>query len=105
MRIFAEFASLLKSYDILCTGAFLCVRFSILLINLGHKTSLRYLLPIMLYTGGGWALEISPFLGPNGTSFTRRHFRATKVSNSGAQPSPSCPRGVARIKSITYGNV
>ncbi len=58
--------------------------------------------------GGGWALEISRFLGPKWHlpigSMPFFSQDPKKLSISRAQPPPSCPRNVsARIKNIKHG--
>ncbi len=64
--------------------------------------------PLIGQVGGGWALEFSSFLGPNGTRLLARcHFTGPKkLSNSRAQFPPTCPRnGYARIQIIMHGAV
>jgi hypothetical protein len=56
----------------------------------------------------GWAMEISSFLGPKWRSpiSSMPFHRAQKLSNSRAQPPPTCPRsGYARIQNIMHGAV
>jgi hypothetical protein len=51
----------------------------------------------------GWALEMSTFLGPNGTRFARSHFRAQKSLGFQGSPLPMpLVMVVARVKTIMY---
>ncbi len=53
--------------------------------------------------GGGWALDISTFLGPKGTRCARCHFRAQKSLDFRAYPlKMALVMDIARLKIIKY---
>jgi hypothetical protein len=64
--------------------------------------------PLLGKVGGGWALKISSFSSPKWHSpiSSMPFHRAKNLSNSRAQPCPTCPRnGYARTQNIIHGAV
>jgi hypothetical protein len=60
--------------------------------------------PLLGQVGGGWALEILTFLGPEMALDVISQGQKSLVFR--AQPPPTCPsNGFVRIKGITYGAV
>ncbi len=62
--------------------------------------------PLLWQMGGGWALEISSFLGPKWDSpiGPMPFYRAQKTLDNQGPTLPACPRdGYARIQNIMHG--